>query len=211
VLAGSQFDRGTLVEDLINAAYMQAMELDGDLPYTQEGFNSIEQGGRSEVIGRANDIEAILSNVLTLLTAVRQKLAALEAGKWTDTREDIAAQLLYLLDQSFLRETPAEWLAQYPRYLKALLHRIERLAGQYPKDQKYTQTLELLTQPLKEVLRERPNLLLLSPEARTYRWMLEEFRVSLFAQSLGTRQAVSQKRLAQQWQTVNQWLDENPH
>jgi ATP-dependent helicase HrpA len=41
--------------------------------------------------------------------------------------------------------------------------------------------------------------------------MLEELRVSLFAQQLGTRQAVSQKRLQQQWLEVQRWLDENPH
>ena len=41
--------------------------------------------------------------------------------------------------------------------------------------------------------------------------MLEEFRVSLFAQNLGTRQAVSEKRLQEQWDSVSQWLDKNPH
>jgi ATP-dependent helicase HrpA len=41
--------------------------------------------------------------------------------------------------------------------------------------------------------------------------MLEEFRVSLFAQHLGTRQAVSEKRLREQWDFVSRWLDQNPH
>jgi ATP-dependent helicase HrpA len=44
-----------------------------------------------------------------------------------------------------------------------------------------------------------------------YRWMLEEFRVSLFAQSLGTRQAISAKRLDEQWGKVAQWINSNPH
>ena len=211
VLAGGRFDRNALVEDLIDAAYSQEMELDKELPYSEEDFHRIEKSIRGQIIGRANDIEAMLFNVLKQLAALRQKLAVLDAEKWPDTREDIAAQLAFLLGASFLRDTPAEWLAQYPRYLKALLSRVERLAGQYPKDQKYTQSLTLLAQPLQDALLDRPNLLLLSEQARAYRWMLEEFRVSLFAQNLGTRLAVSQKRLAGQWTAVDQWLNENPH
>jgi ATP-dependent helicase HrpA len=187
------------------------MNLDKDLPYTEVAFNALERTLKGEVVGRANDIEAIVLTWLRLLTEVRQRFAALDADKWLDSREDITAQLLYLLSGPFLRDTPAEWLAQYPRYMKALLQRIERLAGQYPKDQQYTETLRALAQPLQEVQEERPGLLLLSAEARAYRWMLEEFRVSLFAQNLGTRQAVSQKRLAEQWQAASQWLEKNPH
>ncbi len=116
-----------------------------------------------------------------------------------------------LLENDFQRDTPADWLAQYPRYMKALLQRIERLAGQYAKDQTNTRSLQALLQPLQALRAVRPGLLLLSEEARTYRWMVEEFRVSLFAQNLGTRQAVSQKRLQEQWHLVSEWVDKNPH
>ena len=61
------------------------------------------------------------------------------------------------------------------------------------------------------MLERRPALVLLSDEVCTYRWMLEEFRVSLFAQNLGTRRAVSQKRLEEQWQLVSRYLENNPH
>jgi len=91
------------------------------------------------------------------------------------------------------------------------LQRIERVSGQYPKDQKYTQSLRDLAEPLLCAQRERPELLLMSSEAATYRLMLEEFRVSLFAQNLGTRQAVSVKRLTEQWGFVSNWLEKNPH
>jgi ATP-dependent helicase HrpA len=115
-----------------------------------------------------------------------------------------------LLPAGFLRDTPAEWSAQYPRYAKALRTRLERLAGQYAKDQKYTAMLQALAEPLWNAVRDRPGLLLLCPAAAQYRWMLEELRVSLFAQNLGTRQAVSEKRLQEQWRTVRDWLDKNP-
>tara|TARA_B110000503_G_scaffold39815_1_gene65396 strand:+ start:3705 stop:7451 length:3747 start_codon:yes stop_codon:yes gene_type:complete len=211
MLVTARLERSALVEDLIDAAYLQGLPADGELPYSETQFSALEQAGRGEVIGRANDLEATLLGALRVLADVRHKLAALESGKWRDTREDIEAQLAFLWSELFQRDTPVEWLAQYPRYMKALLQRLERLAGQYPKDQKNTASLTALALPLLEVLKQRPGLLLLSEEASSYRWMLEEFRVSLFAQNLGTRQAVSLKRLQEQWQKVSQYLQQNPH
>jgi ATP-dependent RNA helicase HrpA len=114
------------------------------------------------------------------------------------------------LPAAFMRDTPGEWLSQYPRYTRALRTRIERLRGQYGKDQKHTALLQSLAAPLWELLEARPGLLLQCAPAMRYRWMLEELRVSLFAQNLGTRMPVSEKRLREQWQTVARWLTENP-
>ncbi|MEZ5571561.1 MAG: ATP-dependent RNA helicase HrpA [Halioglobus sp.] len=211
VLAGAQLERETLLEDLIDAAYAQAMQLDSDLPYTEEAFRRREEAGKGTVVTLASELEGTMLNMLRVLAQVRHKLAALDSGKWRDTRDDVEAQLSGLLGESFARDTPAPWLTQYPRYMKAVLQRVERVAGQYPKDQQYTQSLRALSQPLLDSMAQRPGLLLHSSAAMTYRWMLEEFRVSLFAQNLGTRQAVSQKRLQEQWLAVKDWLEKNPH
>ena len=69
--------------------------------------------------------------------------------------------------------------------------------------------LQALTTPLIDAQRRNPDLLQLCSAAAQYRWLLEELRVSLFAQHLGTRQAVSKKRLQAQWQVVESWLEEN--
>jgi len=211
VLAGAGQARATLLEDLVDGAYVQAMGLDRDLPRSEHAFQAMLAQGRVELVSRGNEIETNLLNFLRVLAQVRQQLAALDKGKWPDTREDIEQQLGHLLVAGFQRDTPAEWLAQYPRYLKALRLRLERLSGQYAKDQKYSTLLQGLAQPLWAAVRQRPGLLLLCEEAGQYRWMLEELRVSLFAQSLGTKQAVSEKRLREQWQAVRQWLDKNPN
>ncbi|RLA49319.1 MAG: ATP-dependent RNA helicase HrpA [Gammaproteobacteria bacterium] len=209
VLAGAGLDRAALIEDLIDAAYVQAMCLDQDLPFGEAEFGTVLAAGKSEVITCANEMEAVLLNFLKVLAELRHKLAGLDTGKWLDSREDIEQQLQHLLQAGFQRDTPREWSAQYPRYLKALRTRVERLSGQYAKDQKHTALLQILAQPLRDSVRERPGLLLLCAPASHYRWMLEELRVSLFAQNLGTRQAVSQKRLQEQWRVVRQWLDKN--
>jgi ATP-dependent helicase HrpA len=163
------------------------------------------------VIGRANELEAIQLNTLQVLAEVRRKLAEMAPDKWINTKEDIEEQLRDLLQPGFQRDTPGDWLAQYPRYLKALRARVERLSGQYAKDQKHTALLQELSEPLQQTRGQSDGLLLRCPAAMQYRWMLEELRVSLFAQNLGTRQAVSQKRLQEQWQQVRAWLDKKPH
>ena len=211
VLAGASQDRAVLVEDLIDAAFIQAMQLDEDLPWDQSSFEAVLARGKAEVVTRANDIETIVLNSLKVLAQARNKLAALPAGKWQDSVTDVRAHLGELVPVGFLRNTPSEWLNQYPRYMKAVLHRIERLSGQYPKDQQHMAMLQALAEPLKTAAEARDYLIQICSVASQYRWMLEELRVSLFAQQLGTRQAVSQKRLQQQWLEVQRWLDENPH
>ena len=209
-MAAASLDRSALLEDLIAASYQRAMALEAALPYTESEFRQTLERGASEVITRANELESLLLDSLRVLAQIRQALAKLPSRNWPDSRKDIEVQLGRLLAPGFMRATPAEWLPQLPRYLKAVHTRIERLSGQYAKDQGNTQLLEGLAEPLWQAVEAYPGLLLLSPEASRYRWLLEEFRVSLFAQSLGTRQAVSAKRLQEQWQRVAQWLLQNP-
>jgi ATP-dependent helicase HrpA len=211
VLAGTGLERSALIDDLIDAAFVQAMALDENLPYEQAAFSQMLERGKGELIGAASELEGVLLNGLRALTEARQKLAALDADRYQDTRADVESQLAGLLAPSFLRDTPQAWLAQYPRYMKALRTRVERLTGQYSKDQNNTGLLQALIEPLQEALSARPGLLLQYEGAREYRWMLEEFRVSLFAQSLGTRLPVSRKRLQEQWQQVERWLADNPY
>jgi ATP-dependent helicase HrpA len=211
VLAAAGLEREALLEDLVDAAYLQAMAVDQGAPRSREAFQQLLERGRGEVVGRASELEKVLLNSLGALAELRRRLASLDAGRWPDTRADIEAQLERLLVAGFQRDTPEPWLSQYPRYMKALGNRVERLSGQYAKDQAHTALLQELAEPLWEALRKRPGLLLSCSDAMQYRWMLEELRVSLFAQHLGTRQAVSAKRLQEQWRAVVQWLAANPH
>ncbi len=211
VLAAASLDPDVLLDDLLDASYLQAMEVDAQPPYTQADFLTLFEQGKGGVIARASELESALLASLRLLADIRKRLGALQAGAWADTRQDIKAQLERLLAPGFMRDTPAPWLAQMPRYLKALCTRLERLSGQYAKDQSHTAQLQALEQPLWQAVDDFPGLLLLSDDACRYRWLLEEFRVSLFAQHLGTRQAVSAKRLQQQWQLVEQWRGKYTH
>ena len=139
---------------------------------------------------------------------VRQLLAGLDDHH--PARKDIENQLEALFAPGFLYDTPWEWYLHYPRYLKALANRLERIDAHPAKDRHHTETLASLAAPLDQLLARRPDELALNPELQVYRWMLEELRVSFFAQALGTSLPVSQKRLAQQWDAVEQWCREHP-
>ena len=140
----------------------------------------------------------------------RKVLSKYDSKLFLGARDDIERQIGALFSEETLAETPHNWLSQYGRFCKAIAHRVARLAAQGSKDDKSLGMLQPQCQRLREAEDRYPNLCALSPPASQFRWMLEEFRVSLFAQQLGTKLPVSAKRLDQQWQAVEAWMTENP-
>lgn len=161
---------------------------------TQAGFESARCG-----LGRALFAAAVarLETCETILGAYAELLPALEAplmGFATANFEDIRAQLGTLLFPGFARDYGLERLRQLPRYLEAMRLRALRLL----KDPARDQTRMLLVRPFADALAAMP----VGARRERLRWLLEELRVSLFAQELGTAEPVSEKRLAR-------WLQSN--
>lgn len=120
---------------------------------------------------------------------------------WQDSASDMQQQLAELLPASFLSTTPSDQLVHLPRYLQAMCRRWEKLSrGNLDHDRRLT--LELT--PYVQVVSQLQAANRFWPEVQRYRLMLQEMRVSLFAQELGTPLAVSFKRLEQQWEAVRQ-------
>ena len=111
-------------------------------------------------------------------------------------------ELQQLLPPNFLAVVPYTQIPQFPRYLKALLMRLERAALNPVKDQERARQLAPFLDALQKHLASPPS----TPEGRQrldeYRWMVEEFKVSLFAQELGTAYPVSAQRLEQQLKKI---------
>jgi hypothetical protein len=114
----------------------------------------------------------------------------------------LADELANLVSSRFLERLDYDRLPEIPRYLKALLLRIERASFNPAKNQERLRQLAPYLAELKK-LRTQPGK---SAEAKTQteklRWMIEEFKVSLFAQELGTSAPISPKRLDQQLETI---------
>jgi len=113
-------------------------------------------------------------------------------GYATANLADAREHLESLVHPGFLREVGFERLAHYPRYLEALRLRIERLKRDPAKDQARLLEVFPFWRAWQRLAAARPG----DAEVETLRWLIEEFRVSQFAQELKTAEPVSAKRLA---------------
>lgn len=182
--------RGDLVEAALNAVLADGL---GEIRDREAFERRSEDAARklfAEAMERLKLAEAILSAVAELKPQLESKLMGWASGNLDDLRSQLAS----LVHPGFLRDTPADALAQFPRYLKAMRLRAERALRDPSRDQ--ARMLEL--RPFLEALaqaaaRGRQS----DPAWQSLRWDLEELRVSLFAQELGARAGISPKKLAQ--------------
>jgi ATP-dependent helicase HrpA len=114
--------------------------------------------------------------------------------------DDIAEQLGALVRPYFLTRTPVEWRPHLPRYLTAIRARWRKLEQLHPKDAELMARVHEATRRLAQWSEGASAAWPWPAPIVRYRWMLEEFRVSLFAQALGTAVPVSQRRLEEAWQ-----------
>ncbi|TNE83162.1 MAG: DUF3418 domain-containing protein, partial [Gammaproteobacteria bacterium] len=198
--------RDAMVADLIDAAYLQAMSADRDIPRNREAFAELLAEGKGNIVSEANALEQLLVAWLPVLVEIqrtlkKQGLAAVQASA------DIKRQLAFLFQDGFFTRVPREWLQQYQRYLNALLMRLEKLPGQPQKDRDYVRQLENFEDKLsglEEHWEDYPPAL--QEEIWQFRFMLQEYRVSLFAQQLRTLFPVSDKRILAKWQELESAL-----
>jgi len=186
-----------LVEDILLASVDNCV-LTGveQLPRTSGELLNLAESRRSDWAEQAQQLSALTLNILQLAQSLRPKLSGKINLAHALPLADIKQQLSDLIYPGFIRQTPNEWLKQLPRYLMAIEKRLEKLPSQLVRER-------LWTAALREQYQNRVNgQLQPNPLLEEYRWLLEEYRVSLFAQTLGTRQPVSAKRLDKLWQQL---------
>ncbi|MGR9106738.1 MAG: ATP-dependent RNA helicase HrpA [Gammaproteobacteria bacterium] len=137
----------------------------------------------------------LIGETAQLAIEIRGKLDRIRLHSAVTT--DIREQLSLLIYRGFLARTPATRLESFPRYLRAISHRIDKAAGDESRDLKQMKDLEPLWSSYWNSVKHSPGPII--PELDDYRWRLEELRVSLFAQSLKTPYPVSCKRLEKIW------------
>lgn len=194
------FPLGQLALDAAWISYVAAFELDASLPRSKVEFNRRLNEGKSKVLSLAEKIESLFVQVVDEYYGIGRILSGLKAGALAYVAEDVGSQLDGLLHEGFLSETGLVWFIQYPRYLKAIAMRLNKVPHMGDKDRPNTELLSQYQSKYKglqsKVASDDEEKLL------TLRWMLEEFRVSLFAQTLGTHIPVSEKRLNKQFEKL---------
>ena len=188
---------GTLEElrEQIIAVALDRAFLAEPLPTDARSFGARIDEGRARLNLIAQEVARLAGVILSEYAAALRKLKDSRPAK--DVAEDITAQLQRLMPKRLLEAVPYAPLQHYPRYLKAVVLRLDKLKADPARDAARLAELRPLEQRYLRRLAELRG----TADSRLdeYRWLLEELRVSLFAQELRTPQPVSAKRLDRAW------------
>jgi len=195
---GKDMALGPLKDDIIAAALQRAFRLD-ELPMSQTEFARRVDEGRSRFNLIAQEFARLAVGILAERAALEKKLNGLK----TFPREvdDVRSQLDRLLSPGWLARTPWDRLQHFPRYLKAASLRLDKLRADPARDARQSADLLAIEVPYRREAALRARHGALDAEFEQFGWLLEELRVSLFAQELKTPVPVSVKRLTKLWQT----------
>lgn len=191
-----------LVEDAVLACYAEAFSVRAATVRDRDAFARHYDKGRAQLADCANRLGKLLQNILDARMAVVGRLNALSDEGLAYAKADVREQINHLLNPGFLRNTPWEWLQQYPRYFEGIMKRLEKAPHLGPRDAQATAELQAYWRRYLE--KSDLGHTKLASEIDLLRWMIEEYRVSLFAQSLGTKLPVSAKRLDKRFQKLSE-------
>jgi ATP-dependent helicase HrpA len=174
-----------LMEDCVGCAIDDLVDDHGGPAWDAAGFERLRDYVRTHLVPTVEGIVGQVRQILALGYDVEQRLRT-ATGPAVD---DLRRQLATLLYRGFVTDTGAGALPELPRYLQAMLRRLDKLPGNPGRDYEHMRAVHEVEEAYRELLAEvgRP-----LPEIR---WMIEELRVSYFAQALGTAYPVSDKRI----------------
>ena len=162
---------------------------------TADEFDTALAIVRQQVVPRVIEIVDLVEPVLVRAREVELGLASMGSPLLVAARADLQAQLTALVHPGFVAEAGYARLRHLERYLRAMLVRIDRAPGEVGRDSERMETVARVQAEYADLLASLPASRRGSPEVVELRWMLEELRVSLFAQTLGTAHPVSEKRI----------------
>ena len=193
-----------LVEDILLAS-LDSCVLEGEASLPRDGvaLAALAERKRGAWAEHAERLARLTLDILKLWHGLQKRFKGKIDLTHAVALNDIKQQLSHLVYPGFVRDTPAAWLKEMPRLLKAVELRLEKLPSQVQKDRVWSGELANLWSQYQTRLNKHGQEGKRDPQLEVYRWLLEEYRVSLFAQQLGTKVPVSDKRLSKQWSAVD--------
>ena len=184
-----------LVQDL---AWKSLCETAGDVSAIRNAndFEALCHRVRNETGSCCLRLAGLLNDFLPLCGKVYGKLSGNIGSRWADVSADIGSQMEDMVYPGFLVDLEPGRLSHYPRYLRGIMERLEQLEQNPQRDKQRMNQVSPWWQAYLRALEKG------APYDETlddFRWLLEEYRISQFAQGLGTEGKVSEKRLAVYW------------
>ncbi|MBF0190407.1 MAG: ATP-dependent RNA helicase HrpA [Magnetococcales bacterium] len=190
-----------MVDQVIGQAITQVfLPTEGSIIRDPDEFHARLQSGRNRLVPAVATGMALAQRILIAYAQVRRSIQQAPPPVLKEAVPDIQEQLTHLLPVDFMRSTPPLWLERLPVYLQAMQVRLDRCARDPLKDARQASETVRYWQEYRKRAERHAKENLHDPELIALRWMLEEFRISLFAQELKTILPVSPKRLAAQLQ-----------
>ena len=187
-----------LRDQIIEVALERAFLLD-PLPANETDFKRRVDEGRGRLTLIANEVARLAGTILVDYAAAVRKIK--DTRNHPEACSDATGQLQRLMPKRFLATMPWGQLQHFPRYLKAITLRLDKLRADPARDAARMAELRPQEQRYWRLVAERKGAV--DPRMHEFRWLLEELRVSFFAQELRTPQPVSVKRLDKLWSQLN--------
>jgi ATP-dependent helicase HrpA len=197
-LALSQSPHGSvpaLLADCVACAVDALMADAGGPAWDGDGFARLRDSARADVVDVTLDVLGKVEQILTTARTLEQRLKATSSLALVPALTDIRNQLAELIYPGFVTATGRRRLPDVVRYVRAIERRLDKLPTTHNRDRQLMEQVHLLREEYDDMVARLPVNRREDEDVVQVRWMLEELRVSYFAQSLGTAYPVSDKRI----------------
>ncbi|MFD2176661.1 ATP-dependent RNA helicase HrpA [Veronia pacifica] len=184
-----------LIDDCIACGVDKLVEEQGGLTWQPEAFDALKEHVRAELGDTVVEIAKQVEQILTTAFSINKKLKGKVDLSMAFAMSDIKAQLESLIFKGFATQCGWKRLPDIHRYLRAIERRLEKLPIDPNRDRVHMLKVESVTKDYMELLNKVPKGQQVPLSIKEVRWMLEELRVSYFAQQLGTPYPISDKRI----------------
>ncbi|MFW3171777.1 ATP-dependent RNA helicase HrpA [Geodermatophilus sp. CPCC 206100] len=185
-----------LVDDCVDAAADELVAAAGGPPRDEAAFAALVATARAQLLPLTTDTVRRVEAVLTQAREVAVAIGAAPGRRVPDAAiADLRRQMTGLLHQGFVAAAGRRRLPDLVRYLTAMVHRLEKLPANAVRDELWTAQVAAVTEEYQQLRRQVPSTGAPDDPVARVRWMVEELRVGLFAQSLGTPRPISEQRV----------------
>jgi len=184
-----------LFADCLDAAADDLLAANGGPAWDEAGFKRLLAAVSGRLADTTLEVVTQVARILAVAGQVEARLAELTNPAFAPAVADVRAQLDHLVHPGWVTATGRRRLPDVHRYVRAMLQRLDRLPGDLAGDAERAESVAHVTDAWRRLAELPPALRPPAEELDELRWMLEELRVSYFAQALGTARPVSEKRL----------------
>lgn len=164
--------------------------------FTHAEYSELYEHVRAELIETVFDVTKLVAETLSEATALKKAIKKATSLTTMHAVSDVKAQMENLVYPGFVAQTGYDQLVHLPRYLKAAQVRLTKLGPNLHRDNQLMLTVQDLEDSYDNAVKSLPAGTIVPDALRRVNWMIEELRVSFFAQELGTAYTVSEKRIA---------------